>query len=630
LSETQSTSTQAEPVPDSSNLRFRLLIYRDSSVRTFVLEGSRWVVGRAEDCEIRLDDVTVSRHHLVLERQGPGIRFHDLGGTNVTLLNGRPTREGPLELGATLLVGMTRLTLDTLRAQARVRVVQDPRQTAVIFRHYLDVGVRAPEVVDAEGERANFAAHTITRFLGELSAPPSELGNVEEAATTLLELALDQTGRQAGVIGTFEPGQTLKVLASIHRGPDGSDVCIPKQVLQEAMTRTAPVLLEPRTSAAATTAPSERIVVPLGTDPSGLLMLEGPLPGAPSGQAALHLAASLGALIWQRLSETKERSGLRQEISRLRFARSSASAAVMGSARLQPLRRKLSEAARHDLAVLLLGEEGTEKEDLARYLHAQSGNASGPFIAFHVGVLPPQRIEEVLLGLGRGHFDVQQDHATGCLLRAHGGTLFIDQPERMPPHVQQQLARILDRRAIELLGHEQPVPVSVRVVAASADPEQDEDAAPLEIHLAAIFDSGIRLHIPPLREHPDDIASIAEMILSEMGPSTDGAPRTLTDTAKRALLGYGWPGNTRQLHRALETAATRAGRQPIAPRHLPREIRDPTSTSSPRLPTLTEVERRHIVQTLTTVGGNKRQAAAVLGIATSTLYEKLRRHKFEM
>ncbi len=114
-----------------------------------------------------------------------------------------------------------------------------------------------------------------------------------------------------------------------------------------------------------------------------------------------------------------------------------------------------------------------------------------------------------------------------------------------------------------------------------------------------------------------------------MGAGQDGAPRTFTDSAKIALIGYHWPGNVRELRQALETAATRAGRRPIAPRDLPKLVTQPDPDSrQPCLSTLDEVEERHITAVLATTQGNRAMAARVLGVATSTLYNKMKH--FEM
>ena len=120
--------------------------------------------------------------------------------------------------------------------------------------------------------------------------------------------------------------------------------------------------------------------------------------------------------------------------------------------------------------------------------------------------------------------------------------------------------------------------------------------------------SDIQIKIMPLRGHSEDIGSLAELILSEMGPGPDGCPRILSDGAKRKLLDYRWPGNLRQLRMVLEAAAARSGREPIAERHLPAEVRKPAEADEAGLARLGEVEKQHIERVLEALGGNRAKA----------------------
>jgi len=134
--------------------------------------------------------------------------------------------------------------------------------------------------------------------------------------------------------------------------------------------------------------------------------------------------------------------------------------------------------------------------------------------------------------------------------------------------------------------------------------------------------------VPPLRGNARDVLTLAELFLSELGTGPGGSPRLLTERAKRLLVGYGWPGNVRELRLVLEAGAAMAGEQPIAPRHLPPTIADEPASGAD-VSTLEEVERVHITDVMQRVAGNRSRAAQLLGIATSTLYEKLKRYRIE-
>ncbi len=118
----------------------------------------------------------------------------------------------------------------------------------------------------------------------------------------------------------------------------------------------------------------------------------------------------------------------------------------------------------------------------------------------------------------------------------------------------------------------------------------------------------------------------SELLLAELGPDTNGAPRALSDRAKNRLAAFPWPGNLRQLRQVLEQAAARAGTEPIQPRHLPGAIRDASEGDVVRVASLEDMERRHIRDVLARTGGNRSKTATLLGIASSTLYEKMRKY----
>ena len=576
--------------------RLRLLVYREGGLRRFALNGERWTVGRAEDCDITLDDPTVSPHHLVLEREEDQIRFRDLEATNPTLLDGRRVREGLFPEGSTILAGETRMTLKRVTSAARVRVVSEDDRSGEEEAVIIDRPFREDPISEVAGA---------TSVLERLFWPLAETGSAEELASRLLEFALDQTRRERGLLGLFDPTGHLTVLASCDRRQEGVDFLVPEAVVTEAFSVPQPFI---HASGQGSTL-QEGVVVPLGSEPWGLLMLEARLPDGPSNRACLRLGKALGEIIRCRLSEAKSREQLREEIQRLRFHRNPAHATILASARLHPLLRALKEAGGHDRPVLLVGEDGTEKEDLARYLHALSGRNLGHFVPFLAAVLPTHRVEVELYGSVKpGLGDPQSG---GALLRARGGTLYIENPDALPPPVQTRLLHDL-----EVSG--------VRIVASVFEHPIGASGGMLE-GLTEIL-SKIQVRIPPLRGHAEDIGSLAEFILSEMGPGPDGRPRILTEGARRKLLEYRWPGNLRQLRMVLEAAAARSGQQPIAERHLSEDVRTPgAEPADVGLASLREMEKQHVQRVLEATGGSRSKAEKVLGIANSTLYEKMKR-----
>jgi transcriptional regulator with AAA-type ATPase domain len=583
---------------------FRLLVLGDGSLRTIPLSGSRWVIGRAPECGILLRDPTVSRRHVLLEH-GDAFRFQDLGGSNPLLLDGRPATQGVLQHGQTLLVGLTRLIVE--RRNRPAQVVADSGTTVILSREIID-----DDLPTTSGDVFATAAR---RVLERIEWTFADLGGLADVADPLLDLALNLTGRRQGLIVRFSATGGIETLASLDAYGCGRDLRLPEQVLDEARRLGRPSLLRTQEADGA----KERLAIPLGSAPDAMLVLEQATADAPRGQELLRLGRALGMVVWHRLQEATERMRLREDVQRLRFHGTTAHNALLASTRLQPLRQVLRERANTDAALLLLGEPGTEREDLARFLHVESSRAKAAFVVVSVATLPEWRRESELFGDGRA--------LASALTRAAGGTLFVDQVDQLPVPLQERFAADLLALAnippVDGSAAASPRLVLAASVAPTADPTVWSGAL-LE------FVDPQHLTIPPLRSDARDVVALAELFLSEMGNNPDGRVRLLSERSKRLLLAYPWPGNVRELRQVLETAAARAGAQDIAPRHLPEQIAEPKGPGAAlAIATLEEVEQRHIREVLQHVGGNRARAAQALGIAASTLYEKLKRYAIE-
>ncbi|MEZ5967349.1 MAG: sigma 54-interacting transcriptional regulator [Planctomycetota bacterium] len=598
---------------------FRILAYRESAVESFPLaSGTEWRIGRAVECDIRLNDPSVSRVHLALQRVQDEFHFEDLGGANPILLHGQRVTRGALVPGVPLVVGSTILYLDRMAKTAEVRI-QGGDALSGKTRRYLDEGAAGqPDLANLTQPNPS-TAELVASFL----AVDEEGAPAGSGAASLVDGAMRWLRFRQGTIVAFVGGATYEVVAS--RSRDGSATMqISRTILDEVRVRRR-AFLQPGTASGRNVAV---VAVPLGDPVAGALILSHPIPGLTIDDELLRAAATLGQGIWTRLGELRALRTLREQVSRAQFQQSPAHAALTASARLTSVCRELLRAAEHSLPIFLIGEDGTEKEDLARFAHAHSPRTARAFVGFHAGVVPATRAEEELFGSVRASTVVRAGDSSRALLRAQGGMLFLEEPELLPEHVQDRLARVLAAGEITVAAGDH-LPLDLRVVAASTeDPSAPRaDGRALRPGLSELL-TAIRIDVPPLRSAPADVSTLTELILSEMTPSPDGVPRTVSEQALEALLAYTWPGNVRQLRRVLEVAAARAGNRPVQPRDLPTEVREPRSQSAGLL-SLAEVERNHIAAILEAVGGVKTRAAEVLGIAPSTLYEKLRRYNLK-
>jgi DNA-binding NtrC family response regulator len=307
--------------------------------------------------------------------------------------------------------------------------------------------------------------------------------------------------------------------------------------------------------------------------------------------------------------------------------RTFASLAARSSA-MQDVFEVLERVCRTDVTVSFVGETGSGKDVLARALHEESVRAEGPFVVFDCGAVAANLAESELLGHERGAFTGAVSAHAGAFERAHGGTLFLDEIAELPLDLQPRLLRALESRKVRRVGGRQERRVDVRVVAATNRDMRAEVAAgrfreDLYFRLAVAV-----VRVPPLRDRLDDLPQLVLSLLADLGrPDLRVADSTLA-----MLRSHPWPGNVRELKNALSCAIAfvDAGTTVLEPRHI--RLLAPSSADSALdgLPLggrlLEHIERVAIRQTLAQAEGNKTYAARALGIAVSTLYEKLKKY----
>jgi DNA-binding NtrC family response regulator len=286
-----------------------------------------------------------------------------------------------------------------------------------------------------------------------------------------------------------------------------------------------------------------------------------------------------------------------------------------------------------DSTVLITGESGTGKEILARYIHELSDRESGPFISINCGALPENLLESELFGHVKGSFTGAVRDKQGLLVAAERGTFLLDEVGEMSPALQVKLLRALQEREIVPVGATDPIRIDARIMAATnRDLEQEIRRGAFRSDLYYRLNV-ISLHLPPLRERPEDVRLLAEYFLQQRDEQTAGnnVSLTLSDNALSALQAYDWPGNVRELENALERAAILTHNRVVEVETLPARITTPApaplvSERPASNPTLELIERAYILWVLQAEGGNKARTAEVLGIDPSTLYRKLNRY----
>ena len=280
--------------------------------------------------------------------------------------------------------------------------------------------------------------------------------------------------------------------------------------------------------------------------------------------------------------------------------------------------------------VLVTGESGTGKEVVATLLHREGARPHGPFVALNCAALPEGVLESELFGHVRGAFTgAVRDHR-GVFEQAEGGTLFLDEIGEIPPAVQVRLLRVLEERCVTRVGEGKERKVDFRLVAATnRDLAADVQAKRFREDLLYRLEV-VRIHLPPLRERPEDIVPLARHFLAEAARENGLRPVPLAEEALDALVRQAWPGNARQLRNVMASALIRSGGRPIEPADL---ALDPARGAAGPLPAegfdlpraLEAFERAWVVKALTACAGSVPQAAERLGLPERTLRYRLER-----
>ncbi|MBO9685890.1 MAG: sigma 54-interacting transcriptional regulator [Mitsuaria chitosanitabida] len=415
---------------------------------------------------------------------------------------------------------------------------------------------------------------------------------------------------------------------------------VPNTLMAQVIDTGQPILVDLLTNKAGTFLVSR---LPLRSDSGevigamGMVLLDHP-------ETTMQPLMNKFACLQSELDETRRQ--LAAEQSRNRRPKHRIIDFIGSSAAALDVKRQARRVAQTDATVLLLGETGTGKELLAHAIHAASRRAGKPLVSVNIAAVPETLLEAEFFGVAPGAYTgAERKGRDGKFKLADGGTLFLDEIGDMPPALQAKLLRVLQEQELEPLGSNEVVKVDVRVIAATS-----RDLGAMVARGEFRADLFYRLHVlpirlPALRERPDDIEALVEVLLEDIARRGGLAPKTLGPEALRALMAQRWPGNVRELRNALEQAFLMSDDGQLEPRHfglgVPQDAPRPMapepmpSTLAPTLSMRPEepgaslpmrkasLEREAIAQALRRTGGNRVAAARLLAISRATLYEKL-------
>ncbi len=329
-----------------------------------------------------------------------------------------------------------------------------------------------------------------------------------------------------------------------------------------------------------------------------------------------------------RLRRSQEETESLREANRA-MMQEGASHRIVGESRaMTNLLDVVGRAAPTDANVLILGENGSGKELIARELHRLSTRADKVFLTIDMGSIAESLFESELFGHRKGAFTGAGEERVGRILAANGGTLFLDEIGNLPLHLQAKLLHVLEQREVTPVGSDRAHPFDVRIVAATNVPAETlRDETKFRTDLLFRLNT-VEIEVPPLRERKDDILPIAEYFLDQFSRKYGGRRRSFSEAAREALVDYDWPGNVRALRHAVERAVILAEDDVLGPSDLQLDYAVPEKPASvmPTILNLDHLEKETILKALRKHGFNISRAANELGLTRASLYRRMEKH----
>lgn len=331
-----------------------------------------------------------------------------------------------------------------------------------------------------------------------------------------------------------------------------------------------------------------------------------------------------------------EHSRMKGELSTLKKTLGDKRNNVIGeNTGLKQVMTQVRRVAETNATVLIHGESGTGKELIARAVHTNSLRTGGPFVAINCGAIPLTLMESELFGHERGAFTDAKEAKAGTFERADGGTLFLDEIGELPLDAQVKLLRVLEERKITRIGGKKPIPVDVRIVAAT-NRNLDDEVKNGRFRLDLLYRLNVfTLILPPLRERKEDIPLLTNFFIRKYNQTLSLDVQTITPDAIKLLVAYDWPGNVRDLENAVQSAMILCTDGTIRPEHLPDRIKGydlaeqqaVTGNGTGSIREINaQVEKEIISEALKKHNYNRTLTAEALNISRKTLFNKMKRY----
>jgi DNA-binding NtrC family response regulator/pSer/pThr/pTyr-binding forkhead associated (FHA) protein len=568
----------------------------------FDIPGEACSIGRDPDEDVFLDHRTVSRNHAVVLLRHGMWHVTDRASHNGVLLNGRHVKEAGLTHGDR--IGIGKFVLEFHDAPDTVADGEwSAEMTQTLSVKELREVMESARLGGMSASQADLRLSHLLRF-GELATLAPDAGFVCRELTDLLPRSL--------------PADRVVPLL-LDEGPLHIHGMAPG-FLQRCLTQGC--------SATVVSDTPRRVVacVPMqiGPIPLGVLFCERIGGTDPFPESDLRYLLTIAGLSAAAIDAAGQRARTNARLRSMAHQLDERYPLIGDCPAMQDLRKMLWKIAPKVQGVLICGESGTGKEVVARALHRLDPRADGPFEAINCAAMPTELFEAELFGHVQGAFSGAIADRPGRFELADGGTLFLDEVAEMPLECQAKLLRAVESATVRRVGDSRERPVDVHIIAATNRvPEDAVKQGRLRADLFYRLDR-LRITVPPLRDRPGDLAPLVDHFLHQTADQVKQRAPCISADALQLMAAWTWPGNVRELRNVVERMVIMSDGGELTPADLPDDIRLGAGQDGDM--SLKDAERRCIKRALLRTGGNKKQAAAALGIDRSTLYAKLRRY----
>lgn len=611
-----------------------LIVCQDNQDYQVVEFTSSITIGREGDNDIALASPQVSRRHasITLRENGDYLLF-DHDSTNGVWMEARKVNGVRLKHGSGFrIVNYSFTFLDDQGTTPSSRVFTPEPQAhgtglvqdgaTILFSQDADWPSYHCLLDPSPAETAASPLEMLPNLLLQLQTIDEE----DELTTRILDEAVNLLKADRGFLAMLNEKKELVYAATHHLDPRTASLDIRRDLVQQAMDGCCSVLLRANQGKAKAMAGSV-LCAPLvrHNQSQGCLYLEQNASHAfaPPEQRALEILALHGMIL---LDSLAGRHHLQRERAVLKSRLASASATIVRSEKMLKLYEDIRTIAAINVPVFIQGEAGSGKEHIASALHSFS-QRKGAYVTVNCAAIPEGIFESELFGTRKGAYHEATDKP-GKLELAEGGTLFLDEVADMVLPLQPKLLRFLENGEITRLGDTRCRKLDVRVVTAT-----NRDVAAM-IGTGQFRDdlfqrlSCFTLKVPPLRDRVEDIEPLCQHFLEKFAAEYHWPPSRLTDNALVLLARYSWPGNVRQLRNVLLRLAVQTQGRAITDKEIlacSEEFAGDQQAPLDIFPSLEEMEKNHLQAALERTEGNISDAAALLGIARSTFYQKLKK-----